>query len=136
MVSQTLGNNNLPTILVVQDSQTKIGSDSAILSQFNIVYISQSNNLDTLFWIQENQPNSILLDFKHPNSACLNLITSLRLDWLTRNIPIVVMTNRFALQSITHLDCDGYLVTPYSITELEKTICHFIRTPICNIHAV
>ena len=128
-------NEHLPTILMIQDSERKIESNSHILSTFDVVYLSRSQNTATLTWIQQNQPDLIVIEYKSRLEAYLSLIALLKLDWLTRNIPIVIAGNRFALKSIENLDYDAYLNLPYSAADLDKVICSLIRLPICRSFA-
>ena len=128
--------SRLPTILIVQDDLVQIGSDSSILALFNKVYIPQSQNRITLSWIQQNQPNLIFLELtKCPEQNYLSLITLLRLDWLTRDIPIVIAGSAFVFNSVKNLDYNTYLTTPYSTRELEEVICSLTDTSCCKIFA-
>ena len=94
-----------------------------------------SQDTEILTWIQQNQPDLIVIEYaSHPESYS-NLITPLKLDWLTRNIPIVIVCSRFFLKSIENLDYDACLNSPYSEADLNKAICSLIRLPICHIFA-
>ncbi|MGD1921032.1 MAG: two-component system response regulator [Pleurocapsa sp.] len=127
-------NNYSPTILIVRDSGEKIEFDSSILADFNTVYVSKSKDRSILGWIQENQPDLIILELRNPQESCCCLITPLRLDWLTRNIPIIVIGDRFTLKSIANLDYDVCLRSPCSETDLDGAICSLISTSLCQTH--
>ena len=128
-------NEHLPTILVVRDSQRKIELNSHILSAFNVVCLLKAQDTAILIWIQQNQPDLIVIEYNSLLEPYSNLITPLKLDWLTRNIPIVVAGNRFTLKSIENLDYDACLNSPYSATDLDRVICSLLRLPNCHIFA-
>ena len=131
-----LDNNRLPIILIVQDDKSDQVFESYFLNLFNTVYISKSQNyMMTLSWIQQNQPDLIILRLERAELPCLSLITSLKMDWLTRDIPTVVIENRLAVQSVSNLDYDACLTTPYSAKDLKRVICSFIHSPLCQILA-
>jgi len=131
-----LDNNCLPTILIVQDDESDRAFESSFLNLFDTVYISKSQNyIMTLSWIQQNQPDLIILRLKKAELPCLSLITSLKMDWLTRDIPTVVIGNRLAVQSVSNLDYDACLTTPYSAKDLTRVICSFVHSPLCQIFA-
>lgn len=127
-------NNYSPTILIVRDDGKKIELNSPILSSFNTVYLSKLENVAVLSWIQENQPDLIILELRNSQEFCSSLITPLRIDWLTRNIPIIVIGDRFTLKSVANLDYDACLRLPYSAADLERTICSSISTSICQAY--
>ncbi|MCC0176620.1 hypothetical protein I4641_06460 [Waterburya agarophytonicola K14] len=136
MNPHTIGDSTFPTILIVQEKIVKIGSDSLILTLFNKVYISQKQNKIVLSWIQQNQPNLIILELnKSLEENCSSLITLLRSDWLTRDIPIVVTGNSFVLRAIKNLDYNTFLKTPYSSRELEKVVCSLTHLSACKVFA-
>ena len=135
MNNKAFGTDYLPTILMVRDSERKIEFNSHILSAFNVVYSSKLQNTPILTWIQQNQPDLIIVEYNSFPEPYSNLITLLKLDWLTRNIPIVVAGNKFTLRSIENLDYDACLNSPYSVADLNKVICSLIQIPICNVFA-
>jgi PleD family two-component response regulator len=124
----------LPTVLIVQENQTKLASDSAILSGFNQVNIPRVEATTIVIWVQRHQPDLIIFDIDYSQIVQLGLITALRLDWLTRKIPILVISNISTkeLQSRVSLDCNAYLKKLYSTKELEQTICSLVPTPACK----
>ncbi len=124
----------LPTILIVQENQTKLASDSAILSEFNQINIPVVEAMKIVVWVQRHQPELVIFDIDYSQIVNLGLITALRLDWLTRKIPILVISNvaHKELQSRASLDCDAYLRKPYVTRELEQAICSLVPTPACK----
>ena len=133
MNPKTSTDERSPIILVVRDHERKIKSNSRILSAFNLIYSSGSQNRKNLIWIQQNQPDLIIVECEHSLEFCSSLITPLKLDWLTRDIPIVVAGNRFTLNSIADLDYYACLNLPYSAADLDRVICSLIGLPICQL---
>ena len=118
----------LPVILVVQDSKTELTSNSIIINSFRQVYISIHQNSNILVWIQQNQPDLIILNLEWSKLGDMGLVTALRSDWLTQNIPLIAIGD---CTSLLNSDCDARLVKPYSTSDLEKTICSLISSPVC-----
>jgi DNA-binding response OmpR family regulator len=116
------------TLLIVNNSQEKLTPSCSILASFNQIYISILEAPTILPWIQQHQPDLIILDLEWFQVIDLQLITTLRLDWLTRSMPILVIANPSTspLQSIAGLDYDAYLSKPYSPSALEAAICSLV----------
>ncbi len=134
MNPQAFGNSHSPTILIVQNNIKKIEFDSSILTLFNMVYLSRNEDTNILSWIQQNQPDLIILEFENHEQVCSSLITPLKLDWLTRDIPIIATGNLFTLQSLVNLGCDASLKIPYSVVNLEKTIFSLVEISFFSVH--
>ncbi|BAZ46000.1 two-component hybrid sensor and regulator [Chondrocystis sp. NIES-4102] len=133
MYYNTIHDDYLPTVLVVQEHQVKLASNSQILSTFNQINIPVINAMTVVAWVQQHQPDLIIFDLEYSRIINLGLVTALRLDWLTRKIPILVigcLADR--LQFEASLDYDGYLRKPYSTRELEQAICSLVSTPACR----
>lgn len=147
----TVGEPKSPLILVVQNIPAKLAADSLVVASFNKVYISlsdfaipeqlsQSKNSAILLWIQQNQPDLIIFDLQWSEIKEWQLITALRLDWLTRDIPIIVIKDCWSHHSnnpnhpdfLSNLDYDACLSKPYSVMELERLICSLIFSPVCS----
>lgn len=122
-----------PTILIVRNNYEKIELDSPILTSFRVVCLAESENAVVLSWVQENQPDLILLELTHDSESSGSLVTNLRMDWLTRNIPIAVLSNKFAPRTIADLDYDAHLNLPYSPERLDATICSLVKNPACKM---
>ncbi|MGL5794401.1 MAG: response regulator [Waterburya sp.] len=124
----------LPTILIAQENQTKLASDSAILSGFNQANIPVVEAMTIVTWVQRHQPDLVIFDIDYLQIVNLGLISALRLDWLTRKIPILVISNlsNKELQSRANLDCNAYLKKPYVTRELEQAICSLAPIATCK----
>ena len=121
------------TILVVSNGKAKQLKNSTLLASLNWVYISTSEE-DIIYWIQQHQPDLIVLELDWSQLVNLQLVSTLRLDWLTRLIPIIAIVRSTAQKqhSVERLDCDICLVEPYSLSKLERSICKLVPLPVCK----
>lgn len=117
-----------PILLIVNSSQVELTPSCSILASLDCTYISILETSPILSWIQQNQPDLIILDLSWSQLIEMQLISTLRLDWLTRNIPILVLNKDIltSSQSIPTLDYDAYLAKPYSCSALEKAIYYLV----------
>ena len=122
----------IQTILIVNDDRTKLSDNSTVLTSFKIIYFSITEALSILPWVQQHQPDLIILDLEWSKVLELQLIASLRLDWLTRSIPILMITNLPPVPSAASLDYNACLIKPYSLFELEQNICSLLSLPVYN----
>lgn len=123
-----------PTVLVVNNNQVRLSFDSLILTSLNQVHLSILAATKILLWVQQHQPDLIVLELEWFQIIELELIAALRLDWLTRNIPILVIASSSTQQPLLKLDYDACLIKPYSTTKISQVICSLISTPVCRIH--
>ena len=119
------------TLLIVNDNRAELSANSTVLTSFNQIYFSIAEAPSILSWVQQHQPDLIILDLEWSEVVELQLIATLRLDWLTRTIPILVIADSAPSQSVASLDYNAYLTKPYSLFELEETICSLISLPVC-----
>ena len=126
----------LPTVLIVTNHQTQLISDSSILPSFNQVYIPILESTKILPWVQQYQPDLIVLDIASSQIINLQLIAALRLDWLTRNIPIMIIAGSTPrqIELLEQLDYNAFLIKPYSSAELSRKICSLVSTPACEVY--
>ncbi|MEM6610778.1 MAG: hypothetical protein AAF652_00705 [Cyanobacteria bacterium P01_C01_bin.72] len=107
----------------------QFANQSSLIAAFNLVNISISEPATILSWVQQYQPDLVILNLEWSQVIELQLITALRLDWLTRNIPILMLGNSPASEETSAaLDYDAYLTKPYSNSALEGAIYSLIPT--------
>lgn len=119
-----------PIILVARDYPKKLETTSKILASFNHVYVPIIDVLTIVNWVQQHQPDLIVLDIEYSEIVASGLVSTLRLDWLTRTIPIVIISN--VAHNKVNIDCDVYLERPCSTRELEETICSLVPISTCK----
>ena len=125
---------NLQTLLVVNKGQTELDLNSPVLASFHQVCISSLATTKIITLVQQHQPDLVILDLEWLEAVDSQLIPALRLDWLTRNIPILLITDTSGLQSLQNLDYDVRLHRSCSLLELEKTICFLTSISVCESH--
>ena len=125
------------TILIVQNhrEQKQLGTNSRILAWHDQVYIYSKQATKILSGVQQHQPDLVVLDLELFQIKKMELISLLRLDWLTRTIPIMIITNlkSYPKLATANLDFDACLVKPYSLQELERVICSLLPIPGCEL---
>lgn len=120
------------TILVVEDDEDNLTYISTALNLFNYHCLTAKNALTGLSLAQQWQPDLILLDVRMPQISGLELLTILRLDWLTRAIPVIAVTalaGEREQEMIMNAGFDGCLLKPYLLEELENIIYSHIANP-------
>jgi len=125
ILTTTLKKKYQPTILVVEDNPDNLAYVSTALELFRCRCLTAPNAIEGLSLAQRYQPNLILMDILMPEIDGIELLKILKLDWLTRTIPVVAMTalsGRKARAAIAQAGFDGFLLKPYSLEELEMII--------------
>lgn len=124
------------TLLVVNHGRAKLKTNSSVLATFNRHDLSIAEEPDVLSWVQQHQPDLIILNLEWAQLVKRQLIAALRLDWLTRNIPIMVILDSTAsrLNSAEKLNCDACLVEPYSTAELDRNIGSLVPVSACELY--
>lgn len=135
MNQKATGNYCSPTVLLINDEPEKLEINSLVLASLNQVSMPILEVRKILLWVQQYQPDLIILNAELSQTINLQLITTLKLDWLTRKIPILLITTAAQkLQSEKTLAYDACLIAPYSPVELDKIICSLVSVPACNIY--
>ena len=70
------------TLLVVNHDRTKLKTNSSVLATFNRHDLF-AEEPDVLSWVQQHQPDLIILNLEWAQLVKRQLIAALRLDWLT-----------------------------------------------------
>lgn len=123
------------TLLVVNHDRAKLKTNSSVLATFNR-HDLVAEEADVLSWVQQHQPDLIILNLEWAQLVKRQLIAALRLDWLTRNIPIMVILDPTAskLNSTEELNCDACLVEPYSTADLDRNIRSLVPVSACELY--
>ena len=123
------------TLLVVNHDRAKLKTNSSVLATFNRHDLF-AEEPDVLSWVQQHQPDLIILNLEWAQLVKRQLIAALRLDWLTRNIPIMVVLDSTAskLNSTEELNYDACLVEPYSTADLDRNIRSLVSVSACELY--
>ena len=113
--------NQVPLILVVDDSITVRRVTQRLLKREGYRVTLASDGLDALEKLQEEKPTLVLSDIEMPRMDGFDLARNIRADAQLRDLPIVMITSRIAGKHREHakeLGVDHYLGKPYSEDEL------------------
>jgi len=113
--------NQVPLILVVDDSITVRRVTQRLLKREGYRVALASDGLDALEKLQEEKPTVVLSDIEMPRMDGFDLARNIRGDARLRDLPIIMITSRIAGKHREHakeLGVDHYLGKPYSEDEL------------------
>ncbi len=113
--------NQVPLILVVDDSITVRRVTQRLLKREGYRVALASDGLDALEKLQEEKPTVVLSDIEMPRMDGFDLARNIRGDAKLRDLPIIMITSRIAGKHRDHakeLGVDHYLGKPYSEEEL------------------
>jgi CheY-like chemotaxis protein len=120
-------------ILVVDDDEDNLLLMSYVLEPFHCSVITALDGYAALGAAQTQQPDLILLDIMLCKLDGIQVVSQLKQNPQTMNIPVVAVT---ALardedrERILQAGCDDYVSKPFMIDDLEATVRrHLRRTP-------
>lgn len=120
-----------PLILAVEDHDDSLLLMSYALESLGCRFICQKDSTTTLLVAKDYQPDLILLDILLPNMNGIDVISYLKQEPLTCDIPVVAVTalaGKDDQERILQAGFDGYLCKPYMIEDLET----IIRSLLCQ----
>ena len=123
-------NDRQPLILVVEEDEDNLLLISHVLIYFQHSFIVATNAKAAVDIAEEKQPNLILLELLLSQTNGLELIHVLKHGKLTKNIPIVAVTalaRKEARSAVLAAGCDDYLIKPYYLNDLDRTIRYFLN---------
>ena len=121
LLSKVSAVNQVPLILVVDDSITVRRVTQRLLKREGYRVTLASDGLDALEKLQEEKPTVVLSDIEMPRMDGFDLARNIRADAQLRDLPIIMITSRIAGKHREHakeLGVDHYLGKPYSEDEL------------------
>ena len=123
--------NQVPLILVVDDSITVRRVTQRLLKREGYRVALASDGLDALEKLQEEKPTVVLSDIEMPRMDGFDLARNIRGDARLRDLPIIMITSRIAGKHREHakeLGVDHYLGKPYSEDELLGLVRSYCTT--------
>ncbi|MFH1615529.1 MAG: response regulator [Planctomycetota bacterium] len=114
-------NQQVPTILVVDDNQQNLELIQAYLEDIDCVTIPAGDGIEALKIIKRNPPDLILLDIMMPQMSGFELCRRVKADPKTTAIPIIMVTALTELGDIERgIDSgtDDFLSKPVNKWEL------------------
>lgn len=113
-------------ILVIDDEPDVICYLSTVLSDEGFEVISANSGLEGLRLACDEAPDLITLDVTMPGISGIEVLTRLRRDPRTANIPVVVVTGVASFQNITDQrelrPPDGFIPKPVDVGTLISTV--------------
>ena len=124
------GPNQVPLVLVVDDSITVRRVTQRLLQREGYRVALAADGLQALERLQEERPTVVLSDIEMPRMDGFDLARNIRADGALRGLPIIMITSRIAEKHREHameLGVNHYLGKPYSDEELLSLIQHYAR---------
>lgn len=119
----------MDTILVIEDECNIRLSVEICLEQAGYKVLMAQDGLTGLQKALEIHPNLILLDLILPRMNGYLLCEALKNEESTRYIPVVIMSAKTEDEDIKkakEAGADGYIIKPFTPTELRKKIKEFL----------
>jgi len=122
----------MKTILLIEDEAVLQKAVSDFLSQKGYLVKNALDGEIGLALAKKELPDIILLDLVMPKKNGLEVLSEIKKDVSTKNIPVIIFTNSEDLADIERGILDGafaYLIkSSYSLQELEQKIKEALRT--------
>jgi PleD family two-component response regulator len=112
-------------ILIVDDEPTTIQVLTRFLTREGYAVVTASNGEEALRQIQQVKPDLVLLDVTMPILDGLSVCRRLRQDYLTRSLPIILVTGRDTLNdrlSGIRVGIDDYITKPFDLEEVKARL--------------
>ena len=126
----TVVNDELPLVLVVDDSITVRRVTQRLLKREGFRVALANDGLQALEKLQEEKPAVMLSDIEMPRMDGFDLVRTLRADAQLRDLPVIMITSRIAQKHRDHaieLGVDHYLGKPYSEEELLALVRSYCK---------
>ena len=114
-----------PLVLVVEDDGDNLVLIGYALESFGCRCICQAETSMTVLVAKKYQPDLILLDIFLPGVSGLDVLGDLKLEPLTRDIPVVAVTALAGAEERSHFLRAGfneYISKPFMIHDLEVVV--------------
>jgi diguanylate cyclase (GGDEF)-like protein len=112
-------------ILIVDDEPTTIQVLTRFLLREGYAVVTATNGEEALTQIQQSKPDLVLLDVTMPILDGLSVCRKLRQDYLTRSLPIILLTGRDTLNdrlSGIRVGIDDYITKPFDLEEVKARL--------------
>lgn len=113
----------MSTIVIVDDSDIELGIFTEALINAGHDCIGLTDPTSALNVIQEKKPDFVLLDYSMPHLNGLELCKSLKMNPLTKNIPVMFLSSDNDPEKIIatlHLGCIDYIRKPVQTADLVE----------------
>lgn len=122
---------NTNKVLVVEDDPLLSKALSSKLKKGKYEVLTAKNGQEALDMTHEHEPDIILLDLLLPVMDGFEVLSSLKLDPETRDIPVLILSNLGQADEIKRgesLGADGYLVkSDVSLKTVEEKVSELLK---------
>lgn len=115
----------MSTVIIVDDSEIELSVFTNALVAAGYKCIGITNPNEALSTIADRQPDFVLLDYSMPEKDGISLCKDLKLNPLTRDIPIMFLTadnDPDHIIATIHLGCIDYIRKPIAAQELVELL--------------
>jgi chemosensory pili system protein ChpA (sensor histidine kinase/response regulator) len=133
--SMFTGSNELPLVLVVDDSITVRRVTQRLLKREGYRVALANDGFQALERLREERPTLVLSDIEMPRMDGFDLVRNIRNDEKLRDLPVIMITSRIAEKHREHarqLGVDHYLGKPFVEDELLRLVRHYCAQAISN----
>ena len=123
-------------VLVVEDNEALRDLLARVLETLGYVPVLASHGKEGLEKAIAEKPNLIVMDLLMPIMDGWEAARTLRASFETKEIPILAITALFRphdLKSCLEAGCNGYIVKPFSVLNLQSKIAELLAAPIAKI---
>lgn len=113
---------SLKSAMVVEDNEFDSEHMVRYLKGLGIAHITQTVIHGAIEKVLLLQPSVILLDLNMPDGSGLELLSSLKADERTRDVPVIVVSVEERRAEAMNLGAVGYLLKPYTQQELRAEL--------------
>jgi CheY-like chemotaxis protein len=123
-------------ILLVDDDKNMVASMRAFLIHQGYQVLEAYDGEGCLDVARANPPDIILLDIEMPGMKGAEVVSRLRSDPLTEDVPVIFLTARVdldAMEQTVEEEAQGYLLKPLSTGDLLQKIEDVLQIPPSNL---
>jgi chemosensory pili system protein ChpA (sensor histidine kinase/response regulator) len=125
ILSDTVQENRIPKVMVVDDSITVRKVTTRLLERHDFEVITAKDGVDAVTVLTDTIPDVMLLDIEMPRMDGFELATIIRHDERLKEIPIIMITSRTGekhRQRAESIGVNRYMGKPYNEVDLLDTI--------------
>jgi CheY-like chemotaxis protein len=119
-------------ILCIDDDPVVIQSINLRLGHYGIHVVGADNGIQGYMTAASQLPDIILLDLKMPNGEGPYVLTKLKNNQQTKNIPILILTvesNPGVQRKMLSMGAEAFLTKPVRWSDLFETMERFVQLP-------
>lgn len=115
-------------VLIIDDNEINIDLCSIILKESGIKMHTTTSGFEGIGMAMGLMPDLILLDLYMPFMNGHEVVSHLKLNQMTKNIPIIIMSaeDKYLVERLG-LDIVDIISKPLSVTELENKVLYYLK---------